>query len=105
MLQRFDVAVWRVFDGRDLPMFAEGVEAANAFEALEMVLWELGWQKAAHAHVVALNGSLQYRAYGVCLAAGAVRNRQVEELVHLRVMVAWSAVAPVPGAFDLLGRT
>ncbi len=95
LLKSFAVAVWRRFDGRDLPVITEGVEAASAFEALEMVLWEQGWQAAAHAHVVACDGSIQYRADGVRLAPQAVRQRQVEEAVHWQVMQSWQTAQAV----------
>jgi len=63
--QWFDVALWRRFPAL-WPEWTGRLIAENAFSAVVQLMHVYGLSSVAHATAIAGDGSLVYRAYGIC---------------------------------------
>ena len=74
----YDVAVWRSWPARELPLFAEQVPASSPFQAIEEVMRARRMRVAPHASACPSGGQCfqVYRAFGIELSRVAHKEVQ-----------------------------
>lgn len=79
----FNVAVWKYWPSSAWPVIEDGVLASSAFEAVEVVMRAYGMRWAGHVAALAVDGSIQYRAYGVLLVKDGQEQRMRENVEQM----------------------